>query len=451
MLAGPTYRSDCGATSDDPRDLLPTRPIASLARLSLYFATPAISGEFAPEVPWLGIRRERRLQPLPASVQHDSSILEHFTAAVGRCIGDGQRIGIALSGGLDSAAVLYTAAQILKRDGRALVAFTSPARDDDGLLNTEVASRLVDALAPRVQLVVVPDDSAGTTAWSWHGPGLDSAPSARAAVNRAAEALGVDVILTGVGADEMLGAPRYLTRQLLRHSVPAGVRYAGDVQGLSLLAKLAVEAIAWVSELLRLPPSLYWTISNPELSDLRPSRVLTPDYADIAAGWTRAWLASILEIHARHHHTWAERDVWDGIFPYDALPAAGAVREASPYTEHGFAEYALRIPVRHRYHPERTSAYHRGKGLVVLLLPEPLSGETYPSRKSWFSSDLGAQARARIRSRLPLRAVELGLLDGRAVEQCVDTATLHMVVSVEDWIRGAEERGAVLSRATDEQ
>ncbi|MFD4610022.1 hypothetical protein ACFWOT_18360 [Streptomyces sp. NPDC058440] len=82
--------------------------------------------------------------------------------------------------------------------------------DDAGDSAAAVVRRLLAALALPVELAVLdPARDRAEPAWSPTGPRLDSLPEVNvAAAERAAE-LGVQVLPSGDGADELLGAPRF--------------------------------------------------------------------------------------------------------------------------------------------------------------------------------------------------------------------------------------------------
>jgi asparagine synthase (glutamine-hydrolysing) len=71
------------------------------------------------------------------------------------CIGDAPAVAVALSGGLDSTAVLLHAHKLSQRDGRGLIAITANIQDDQGRSSATVAQELLDALDLRCAFSVV--------------------------------------------------------------------------------------------------------------------------------------------------------------------------------------------------------------------------------------------------------------------------------------------------------
>jgi hypothetical protein len=79
--------------------------------------------------------------------------------------------------------------------------------------------------------------------WSAAGPRLDALPEANARAAQQATELEVGILLTGDGADELLGVPRFATAAVTaQHGPAAALRYLRDVarSGPGLLGELAV-------------------------------------------------------------------------------------------------------------------------------------------------------------------------------------------------------------------
>ena len=127
----PVYVSDDGQRGHDPLALAGENPTFSLSKLALYLSPPAVIGEFLPDCPWQGVTRVRSSVAWPTEpLSHVENIIERFQQSIRECVGDASTIAVALSGGLDSAAILYHASKIYQ--DRRLIAittdFTSKAR-----------------------------------------------------------------------------------------------------------------------------------------------------------------------------------------------------------------------------------------------------------------------------------------------------------------------------------
>jgi asparagine synthetase B (glutamine-hydrolysing) len=414
-----------------------------LDRLSLYMSRPVLEWEFHPASLWAGFEMVR---PQPPSAQHAPTLrqlVSQFENAVERCIGGAERVGVSLSGGLDSAAVLSHAARIAERNGFALTALITAMSDDAGRSNVPIAAALAARLAPQAEVRILDEDDLAEVKPPWDpiGPRLDAVARARAGTQIMARRLGIDVILTGVGADELMGASRYLLPALLRQPRSA-IRYLRDLRGLTLPTAIGLETAAALSRLAprRVSGRLYWSLNNPEVATADPSRALTPRYAAIAEAWTREWLAESLQ--TRILRDWSRLDAYDAVYPYDSLASAGVIPEISPYLEPAFFASAMAIPPRQKYSARYASPYHRRKCLVLSLLPDRIH-DVLPRQKQLFSAGI-ARERARLAEELrkPWRCVELGVIDDRMELTARESA---MVTAIEAWIRGAEAVGAVAS------
>ncbi|WP_329812638.1 hypothetical protein, partial [Streptomyces sp. GSL17-113] len=84
--------------------------------------------------------------------------------------------------------------------------------DDAGGGSVAEVKRLLSAFDLDVELVVLdPRRDRLQPDWSPVGPRLDGLPEVHAAAAARAESLGLDIILSGDGSDELLGTPRYAT------------------------------------------------------------------------------------------------------------------------------------------------------------------------------------------------------------------------------------------------
>ena len=132
LLERVVYESADGRVADDLGDVLPDPAAVSLPNLALVLANPSLELAFIPRSLWTGVRLRRTIQRWPEEDGSDlGEIEERFNAGVGRCLGDAGTVAVAVSGGLDSLAVLYHAGLHCRAQGRRLVAlvFRNSPRD----------------------------------------------------------------------------------------------------------------------------------------------------------------------------------------------------------------------------------------------------------------------------------------------------------------------------------
>ena len=436
----------CHLKADDDwmRHLSVGTPPASsyrVDRLCLYLSKPVLYWEFHPASVWHALEWRRPLPPREAFPPTGPAFISLFENAVEQCVGRAERVAVALSGGLDSAAVLHHASRISTRRRLKLSALIIAADDDAGRSNVPIATMLAKLLAPDADIHVVEDGPTGPVClWDPVGPRLDASVFGRVAANDLAQRLGAEVILTGLGADELLGAPKYLLPALLRRPAEA-VRYVRDLRGVTPASAAALELTAVLSRLASRSAAakLYWSLNNPEVCATEPSPVLSSVYGEVAEAWTRQWLENSIGSESAD---WSQRDAYDAVYPYDALASSGPVPETSPYLEPGFFGAAMAIPTHKRYSSRYASGYHRRKCLVLSLLPDGLV-PVLPATKQLFSADI-RRGRARVREVIgsPTRCLELGLIRDGVHMTGRESA---MVTAIEGWIRSAEAQGVTAS------
>jgi asparagine synthetase B (glutamine-hydrolysing) len=405
-----------------------------LEALALLLAPPAITGEFVPRSLWKGTERvtatvtERRTGSLPRA----------FDTAIRQLTAEADVIGVLVSGGLDSLAVLAHATRIA--NGRRVIAFTIELADDRGVSTVNVVRRLLADLDLPADLVVInPDHDRGTPRWSAAGPRLDGLPEANAAAAARAAELGCGVLLSGDGADELLGVPRYATGPIaVRWGPRAALRYGADVARSG--PGLAGEVTAAVARLLPRQARMqaYWAANWPGLCDPVAPAVLAQPYRSAATAWSREWVNGQVSGHAAARRSWAQADAHDAFFPHDPIPPTGPVQEASPFLHEAFLPVALALPLADRYDPALPSPYLRCKAPVVGLFPREAAG-VLPQRKQYFSTALTRQADG---GRQAPRSVAAGLLDPLALSGDHDPAVLLVVAAVERWLAGAQSPAA---------
>ncbi|MGH3800530.1 MAG: asparagine synthase-related protein, partial [Pseudonocardiaceae bacterium] len=259
----PLFRDGTGQISADPLELTGPTPAVDLTALGLLLTPPALLGEFIPRAPWLGVERIRSALPR----RRPGSLPSAFAAAVEDLTAGVEVIGVKVSGGLDSLAVLVHA--VRAASGRRVIAFTTDLTCDAGISAATVVRRLLTDLDLNVELVVVdPHRERSEPVWSPVGPRLDALPEVNAATAEIATQLGVGVLLSGDGADELLGVPRFATAHIAaRLGLWAAVRYGRDIahSGPGLAGEVAAAMASW------LPPASqargYWAANWPVWCD----------------------------------------------------------------------------------------------------------------------------------------------------------------------------------------
>lgn len=230
MISALLFENETGQRSDDPLKLTGPVPEVDLRALGLFLAPPAMLGEFAPDCPWKGIARVHPDQlPFPSAAGRVPPRVA-FTRSMEGLTARAEKIRVMVSGGLDSLAVLVCAVQIAR--GRQVVAFTTDLTDDVGGSAAAVVRQLLSDLELPVDLVVLNPSDRAEPRWTPAGPRLDAMPKSNAAAAARAAELGIDILLSGDGADELLGVPRFATAAVAaRWGVAGATRYLRDVAG----------------------------------------------------------------------------------------------------------------------------------------------------------------------------------------------------------------------------
>src|SRR5579875_208155 len=443
----PLYTSRDGQIGPDPFALAGERPRFSLSKLALYLAPPALVGEFLPDCPWAGVSRLRPSVPWPSPAQTTSDdLLMQFRQSVATCMGGASVVAVALSGGLDSTAVLFHAHELCQREGRRLLALTIDLTDDAGRSCAVVARQLIDALGISCELHIIREEIAPYLPLPepyWHpaGPRNDAMPRLNRAVADVAATAGAEVLLSGDGADELLGAVRYLFPQLLRaQKWHAASSYLRDLMAVGGRRRLTTEALAMMASLLPASWSswLYWATNWPELCTIQAPLVLAERFRPHVEAWTKSWLQQILTFHAKHHRSWAVADAWDAVFPSDGIPPAGEIPERDPFMTPSFTQYAMSLPLTERYSAHLPTPYHRSKALVVQLYP-PQVRAALPPAKQLFSRSFEIYQQHSLNVE---RCLAYGLISKEHLDTCRDASLLRTIQAIEQWIIGAEQKGA---------
>jgi hypothetical protein len=436
------YRDDHGRRSGEPGPLLGAQPRYSLTRLAAYFTGPALYRDFRPECPWPGITLERPRPPEPGDGTAGAvgGFQSAFGAQVREALAGHDCVAVAFSGGMDSAAVLYAAWQTCRDQDRRLVAVTLGQRDDDGRRTDRVAAEVAAALGIGCELVTVdgPAERWPEPSWAPAGPRFDAEPRLHRAIAETAMRHGAQVLLHGLGADQLIKAPRFLAAELLLAGRPrAAAGFAADRRrdgGLPAeLAALAARALR--------PPAraaAYLAFARRDLADS-----VSPVLTEAAAVHARRWLAGAVRRvradHARSGRSWAAAEAIDALFPIDMLDQSTGLPERAPFLTPPVAASAWRIPLTDRYRHTLPSPYFRAKALVLSLLPDRVQQALVPHRqRGYHSYSAYWQAAGDTAPRL----TALGLVRPDWRERCRSAFDAAMVHACERWVTGAEEHGA---------
>ncbi|MEY9948389.1 asparagine synthase-related protein [Kitasatospora sp. GAS1066B] len=430
------FEDGAGRRSADPLALAGPVPAVDLSALALLLAPPAMLGEFVPASPWQDVHRV----PVALPRVQAGDLRSEFTASVRELTEGAQTIGVLVSGGLDSLAVLVHALRVA--GDRRVVALTTDLRDDVGGSAAAVVRGLLDELGLPAELVVLdPARDRAEPVWIGAGPRLDALPEVNAAAAEVADSLGCAVLLSGDGADELLGVPRFAATEVARRrGIRGAARYVNDVAHSGPGAPGEVVALAAGLLPRQARARAYWAANWPSWCDPVAAAVLAEPFREAATEWARRWVDGTVAAHASAGRTWAQADARDALLPREVIPPAGRVAEASPFLHSNFLAAALALPIGDRYHPGLPSAYQRCKAQVVRLLP---SGTVHalPQRKQYFTTALGQQAEAGRKAPI---CVEAGLIDPAALAIEQDAAVLLVVAAIERWLAGALEHGAAL-------
>ncbi|MBS2531591.1 hypothetical protein KGQ20_02270 [Catenulispora sp. NF23] len=412
-------------------------------RLALWLSWPAIIGEFAP-CPLLGAPPA----PSPASSRPDDTrpvadIRGPFSESVRDCMGDHERIGISVSGGLDSLAVLIEAARIADQDGRRIVAVMAEMTDDAGLSNVPVVRRLLAASGlGNIELHITAARDTPTSEPDWHpeGPNLAALPSVKRSLLEKAADHGATVAIGGSGADELLGTVRYMFGIFTAAGDWRALRsYWSDTigkdrqaipgEGLALATRLLPRA--WRSH-------LYFATEWPELSVQKVPEIVSAAHHDQVASWSAQWITRVLKHHATRHQTWAQMAAWDAVFPLYLPPGPGPMPLKHPFLTPNFVAAAQRLPLARRYDPTLPHAYWRQKAAVISLIPKTMRS-ILPTAKQTFRNDLASRYMAGKSDAANL--IACGVIDEKAWMATSDPSLVNRVNALESWIREADHRG----------
>jgi hypothetical protein len=415
----------------------------SANQLALWLSWPAILGEFGPS-PLLGDPPgPPSASSRPDDTQPVADLRGPFREAVRDSMGEHEHIGISVSGGLDSFAVLIETARTAAKDGRHVIAVIAEMTDDAGNSNVPVARHLLAASDLRnVELHIAgsEDNPTGEPDWHLEGPNLDALPSVNRSLLEKARDNGATVVMGGNGADELLGTVRYMFGAFTIHrDWPAFRSYWSDTIGKDRQA-LHAESLALATRLLPRTwrSRLYFATEWPELSTLKVPEIVSTRHRKHVATWSARWITETLATLTRHHRSWAQMAAWEAVFPLHILPGPGPIPLRHPFLTPDFVAAAQRLPLTRRYDPTLAHPYWRQKAAVISLIPETMRS-SLPTAKQTFRNDLASRYMTSKSDAANL--ISCGVVDEKAWAATTDASLVNRVNALEAWIRGAVQRG----------
>ena len=265
-------------------------------------------------------------------------------------------VGVMLSGGLDSTAILH-GAQRRARTGSQLTAYTTVyrARPGDRTVDERQWAKLATAPYPAVDLVEVEtaedDWLAETCRIVWHMDGPSRFPVAFSAwrIAETARAQGIAVLLEGQGGDEILGGyPHHmaaafldgLERAMLRPILP-------NLRRLIDIGRTTARAVPTERILYRLAGEAFPALRQPYRRRVAALATLRPEFVRAMGG-----VRSETHRDSRDGSRFDQRHRFDctrGILPEtlhqgDAVAMAHSVETRHPFLDYRLVEFCLRLP-----------------------------------------------------------------------------------------------------------
>jgi asparagine synthase (glutamine-hydrolysing) len=337
-------------------------------------------------------------------------------------------VGLTLSGGLDSTAILASASA---GSTRAIECFTSVYNaDNSGELEwaqracKPVGASLIAVAAPQASWLSVMRD----VVWHMDGPGYSPAVYPLWCLMQRARSEGVPVLLEGQGADESLaGYPQYAALELLAYakgSYSEGRNLAGllgRLQGMRATFSLRWAAAWMLRE--TWPGLVSWRRRRLGFQSLLRPGIGVPPHMPASDVGGDPVLARLLEDHSR--------TILPGLLHYgDAISMAHSVEARHPFLDYRLVEWLFRLPTRWKLCNGETKwvlrEYLRGHGQEVIGNRRDKKG--YPTPVGdWLASEQG-------------REIEHLLLDQRGLlhEWCDPVAVRALIERHRRGVMGAE-------------
>ena len=306
-------------------------------------------------------------------------------------------VGITLSGGLDSSAILASAAVHTRFSPRC---FTSTYADS-GAGELDWARMAAEAVgAPLIEAPAVQGDwlkVLNDVVWFMDGPGYSPAVYPLWCLMRTARAAGVPVLLEGQGADEALGGyPQYSILELLQYV--RGSNEPRSARGLqSRMTGMrgtfsAFWAIAWLAREMS-PTLLRWHRSRVGFQSLLRRGVKLPDADEqpLPQGADPV-RQRLMADHAR--------DILPGLLHYgDAISMAHSTEARDPFLDFRLVEWLFRLPTSFKLHNGQTKwvlrEFLRSNSMRAIGNRRDKKGYPTPTG-TWLASEQGRELETRL-------------------------------------------------------
>jgi asparagine synthase (glutamine-hydrolysing) len=331
---------------------------------------------------------------------------ELFEDAVRLRLRSDVQVGITLSGGLDSTAVLTAAS---RRGHRAPHCFTSVYGDGSGELGW--AQRAAAAVGAELEAAPAPQDGWLETlpdiAWHMDGPGYSPAVYPLWCLMRQARKANVPVLLEGQGADEALGGyPAYSVLEMIDFARDRGSERRSLAGTARRLRKLSgtfsmLWLLLWTGRELS-PSLLAWRRSQVGFQSLiRPGVPLPPPLA--ADDMPPAGDSVRRRLIVDHSRT-----ILPGLLQYgDAISMAHSIESRTPFMDYRLVEWMFRLPTAFKLRDGETKwvlrEYLRSTGQASIGNRPDKRGYPTPVAK-WLVSDPADLERRMLEGRSPLAA-----------------------------------------------
>lgn len=407
--------------------------------------------------------RVSRYWDFPRSGQHESdlgaaaksfSIL--FDDSVHLRMRSDVPVGVTLSGGLDSTAVLHAAVLNAVNGAGSLLAFTSvyASPSCSKPIDERKWAQLAASRYPQVELVEVEarDDEWFSTlqqiVWHMDGPFASPAVFPLWKIMEAARQRGVPVLLEGQGADEFLGGYLHYSVFIFRQQLGRLARKRSGSNTTKALAELksAVRLTSLPDFSMRLARDMFPNLLKPYRRHVGGLGVLRPEFStkDIVGGMTEDVPQSLNDLLRMDF----SRDVLPNLLQYgDAISMANSIESRLPFLDHRLVELVFGMADSMKIGEGETKRvlrrYLRDAGQREIAGRMDKKGYPTPVDR-WLSANNSEVLRdhlltldARIAEYcLPSRVERL--IDRHAKGMSGSTLTLYRLLTTEMWLRGFE-------------
>lgn len=363
-------------------------------------------------------------------------------------------VGVTLSGGLDSTAVLHAAVSNTRNNAAPLLAFTSvyASQSCSKPLDERRWARLAASRYPQVELVEVEarDDEWFSTlqqiVWHMDGPSASPAVFPLWKIMEAARQRGVPVLLEGQGADEYLGGYLHYSSFTFRQHLIDLVRRPSGAQATKALAELksVVQLTSLPSFSMHLARDMFPNLLNSYRHHVGGFGVLRPEFS--AAGSDRGMRERIPQSLNDLLRMDFSRNVLPNLLQYgDTISMANSIENRLPFLDHRLVELVFGMADSMKVGEGETKRvlrqYLRDAGQREIAGRMDKKGYPTPVDR-WLSSNNSEVLRGHLLTPdtsiaeycLPSRIERL--IDRHAKGMSGSTTTLHRLLTTEMWLRG---------------